>query len=138
MINCNSLYTSKPEKWCFSHHMLEKVPLNQLQGTSSHISHKENKKRLLQTDHHICCYPKYYSQFIVCQRGWNKDRPKRIKIFLKRLDSYQQSKNTTTITRLYHCENTSKVVTKHTCSLKLIGYCDGSFLQAWNALGKLC
>lgn len=138
MINWGSLYISKPFKWCFSDHMLEKVPLNQLQEWSDQTSRKENKGRLLQTNCYLCCYRRHCSQFLVCQIVCNFEKPKIIQIFLKRLDTYQFKQNTSTITRLYHCKNTSKVVAKQTSSVKLIGDGYGTFLQAWNTLGELC
>jgi hypothetical protein len=74
---------------------------------------------------------------LVCQIDCNLNKPKIIKVFLKRLDTYQNRQNTSTITKTYHCQSTSKVVAKHTCSVKSIGNCCGTFLPAWNTLREL-
>ncbi|NMG07656.1 hypothetical protein DP117_12500 [Brasilonema sp. UFV-L1] len=66
------------------------------------------------------------------------DKPKIVKIILKRRDTYQLKQKTSTIAKFYHCKNTSKVVAKHTySSVRVIGYGYGTFLQAWNTLGEL-
>lgn len=119
--------------------MLEKVPLNQLQEWSGHISQKENERILLQNNRYLCRYRRHCSHFLVPRIDFYLEKQKIIKIFLKRLDTYQFRQNTSTITGLYHCKNTSKVVAKHTySSVRLIGYGYGTFLQAWNTLGELC